>query len=76
MDPDRAKTRHIFILQWNAVSIAAHGPEIKHYPDSLEHIPDVIYFQETFLKESSIVNFPGYVLLRRDGKNGRGESHF
>ena len=55
-----------------AFSIVAHGAEIKHYLDSLEGILDVICLQETFLKESSIVNFPGHVLLRRDGKNGRG----
>ena len=43
----------------------------KHYLDSLKRIPGVICLQETFLKESSAVNFPGYVLLRRDGKSGR-----
>ena len=32
--------------------------------------------QETFLNESSTVNFPGYVLLNRDGKNGRGGEAF
>ena len=72
MDPYRAKTKGIFILQWNAFSIVVHGAEFKHYLDSLEHIPDVICLQETFLNESSIVNVPGYVLLRRGGKNGRG----
>ena len=76
MEQDKGQPRSICILQWNAFSILAHGAEFKHYLDSLEHILDVICLQETFLKESSIVNFPGYVLLRRDGTNGRGGEAF
>ena len=77
MEKDKDQARGICILQWNAFSILAHGVEFKHYLDSLEHIPDVICLQETFLKESSIVNLPGYMLLRRDGTNrSGGEAYF
>ena len=48
MDQDKDQTRGIRILQWNVISILAHGAEFKHYLDSLERIPDVICLQETF----------------------------
>ena len=67
MDQANSKTKGIFIVQSNALSILPHGVELKHYLDTLDRIPNIICLQGTFLKEKSIVYFPGYVLLRRDG---------
>ena len=32
----------------------------------------MVCLQETFLKEQSIISFPGYSILRKDGGNGQG----
>ena len=60
----------IHILQWNANSLVAHIHELKHFLDSLEHLPEIICVQETLLKPNLHVNIPGYSCLRLDGTNG------
>ena len=60
------------ILQWNANSLLAHIHEFKKCLDQLDHLPDIICVQETWLKSDTNVTIPGYSFLRQDGKNGRG----
>ena len=62
---------NLLVYQWNACSLIYHSDEFKHHLDTLEKIPDIICIQETFFKSDSIVSFPGYVILRKDGLNGR-----
>lgn len=62
----------ITIFQWNANSLTAHIHEFKHFLDEIDHIPDVICIQETFLKPNLTFSLPGFSILRKDGQNGRG----
>jgi hypothetical protein len=52
--------------------MVSKGPEFRKYLDSLERIPDVICLQETFFKDTTIVSFPGYTVLRKDRDDGYG----
>ena len=62
----------ISLLQWNSNSLTAHLPEFKHYLDELSSLPQIICVQETFLRPTSNISFPGYSVFRQDGLNGRG----
>ena len=58
----------VFILQWNAQSLIAHGNEFKHALNVWEIKPDIICVQETWLKEGKTFNLIGYDMYRNDRK--------
>ena len=63
----------IRILSWNAGSLPAHGAELKYYIDEIDAKPQIICIQETWLKDTSTNNIPGYnkeVKCRKDRKGG------
>ena len=62
----------LFIVQWNAGSVIAHGLEFKNYLSQLEFVPDIICLQETFLKPELKFIIQGYEIIGKDGENGRG----
>ena len=62
----------LLILQWNACRIILKSREFMNVLLKLEKLPGVVCLQETFLKEQSIIFFPGYSILRKDGENGWG----
>ena len=62
----------MLIIQWNAKSLVAHGSEFKKYVSELLTKPDIICFQETWLKEHNRFHMPGYSLIRRDRARGKG----
>jgi hypothetical protein len=55
----------VSILQWNAQSIKAHGPEMKKEIEDLEIKPDIICVQETWLSDKKFSIFLAMMLLGR-----------
>lgn len=62
----------MLILQWNARSLIANGPEFKGFIDELEVQPDIICVQETWLKPTLDFVIRGYISIRRDREEGGG----
>ena len=60
-----------FILQWNARSLIANGQEFKRYIYDLEHKPDIICIQETWLKPHLDFVIKGYNSIRLDRERQR-----
>ena len=61
----------ILVLQWNTGGLANKANEFKNFLLQTETIPDVICVQETLYNKNSMVSFPGYEVLRKDGTNGQ-----
>lgn len=64
----------LFVLQWNAQSIRAHGDEFKKGVADFHHHPDVICIQETWLSKQKTYSLPGYEFIRKDRKTSDGRS--
>lgn len=60
----------LVILQWNAMSLIANGPEFKKFVFDLPDKPYVICVQETWLKPLLDFVIPGYSAERETGKDG------
>ena len=58
-----------YIMQWNARSLIANGQELKHMLDGLEHKPEIICIEETWLKPRLDFKIPGYKCERKDREN-------
>lgn len=58
-----------YIMQWNARSLIANGQELKHMLDGLEHKPEIICIEETWLKPQLDFKIPGYKCERKDREN-------
>ena len=58
------------LLQWNANSIIAHGPELKNYIVQQHHAPDIICVQETYLHRNLDFKINGYSIERLDREPG------
>ncbi len=62
----------LLIFQWNARSLIANGQEFKKLISDLENKPDIICVQETWLKPQLNFVLQGYVVIRKDRKQGNG----
>ena len=60
------------IISWNAHSLQAHPRELKHYLSKTRKLPDIICVQETWLKEDSKFEIPGYSREMKCRKDVRG----
>src|ERR1700690_383244 len=62
------------IIQWNAHSLVAHQMELKNFLSNTQVRPSLVCVQETYLKSSKTVKFPGYKIERsdREGLNSWG----
>ena len=58
--------KSLTILQWNCRSIFRKLPEFKNYLNSLNHLPQIICLQETFLNLRYSPQIAGYKILRKD----------
>ena len=65
----------LFVLQWNAYGLSAHGDELKAHLMGLKHLPHVICLQESFVTGPKEYKIPGYskpVKYVRDNNNRGG----
>ncbi len=62
----------LLIFQWNARSLIANGQEFKKLISDLENKSDIICVQETWLKPQLNFVLQGYVVIRKDRKQGNG----
>jgi hypothetical protein len=68
---------YMFILQWNAQQIRAHGDELKNAVYEWSEKPDLLCIQESWLTGKQKYRIPGYEIVRKDrdgslGKKGGG----
>ena len=62
---------YITILQWNACGLAGHGNELKQFMEHDRQLHDVLFIQETLLKQTNKFTIPGYNIIRQDRQGNR-----
>lgn len=56
---------NLFILQWNAKSLIAHGEEFKHYIEHCTNKPHIMCVQETWLSDTCKFKIHGYEHIKK-----------